>query len=404
MTHDERLDRLAEIAVKIGVNVQKGQELIVNAPIDARALVQRVVAHAYDAGATLVVPLFADDVIQRARFVHADDDSFDFAPSWLFDAMAKSVADGAAVLTIVGSDPMLLAGCDPARIGRAQRATAAAMKPVRNLISSFTTNWSILSFATPGWAASVFPDEPPDAAVAKLWDAIFAVSRIDRADPVAAWRDHAANLRRRCGVLNEKRFDALRFQGPGTDLRVGLAQDHLWAGGSVESRNGAICLPNMPTEEVFTMPHRMKVEGTVSATKPLVNGGALIEGISVRFEAGRIVEAHASKGQDVFRTLIGTDEGASRLGEVALVPEASPVAQSGLIFRNTLFDENAASHIALGQALSLNMQGGCDAKRGANESLIHVDWMIGSGQIDVDGITADGGVEPVMRAGEFILA
>ncbi len=403
MTQDEKLDRLAEIAVKIGVNVQKGQELIVNAPIDARALVQRIVAHAYDAGATLVVPLFVDDVVQRARFVHADEESFDFSPAWLYEAMAKSVGDGAAVLTIVGSDPMLRAGCDPARIGRAQRATAAAMKPVRNLISSFATNWSILSFATPGWAASVFPDEPRDAAVAKLWDAIFAVSRVDQPDPVRAWRDHAATLRRRCDVLNEKRFAALRFRGPGTDLRVGLAEDHRWAGGSVESRNGTVCLPNMPTEEVFTMPHKMKVEGVVSATKPLVNGGALIEGIWVRFEAGRIVEAQASKGQDVFRALIGTDEGAARLGEVALVPEASPVAQSGLIFRNTLFDENAACHIALGQALSLNMEGGCDAARGANESLIHVDWMIGSGQMDVDGITASGAVEPVMRAGAFTL-
>jgi aminopeptidase len=403
VTQDEKLDRLAEIAVKIGVNVQKGQELIVNAPIDARALVQRIVAHAYDAGATLVVPLFADDVVQRARFVHADEESFNFAPAWLYEAMAKSVGDGAAVLTIVGSDPMLLAGCDPARIGRAQRATAAAMKPVRNLISSFATNWSILSFATPGWAASVFPDEPRDAAVAKLWDAIFAVSRVDQPDPVRAWRDHAATLGRRCDVLNEKRFAALRFRGPGTDLRVGLAEDHRWAGGSVESRNGTVCLPNMPTEEVFTMPHKMNVEGVVSATKPLVNGGALIEGIWVRFEAGRIVEAQASKGQDVFRALIGTDEGAARLGEVALVPEASPVAQSGLIFRNTLFDENAACHIALGQALSLNMEGGCDAARGANESLIHVDWMIGSGQMDVDGITASGAVEPVMRAGAFTL-
>ncbi|MDD2876467.1 MAG: aminopeptidase [Acidiphilium sp.] len=403
MTQDEKLDRLAKIAVKIGVNVQKDQELIINAPIEARALVQRIAAHAYDAGATLVVPFFADDVIQRTRFIHADDESFDFAPVWLFEAMAKSVGEGAAVLTIVGSDPMLLAGCDAGRIGRAQRATAAAMKPVRNLISSFATNWSILSFATPGWARSVFPDEMPDVAVAKLWEAIFAVSRVDQPDPIAAWRDHAASLLDRCDVLNAKRFASLRFRGPGTDLRVGLAEGHLWAGGAVEARNGTVCLPNMPTEEVFTMPHKMMVEGTVSATKPLVHGGALIEGISVRFEAGKIVEAHASKGEEVFRALIGTDEGASRLGEVALVPDASPVSRSGLIFRNTLFDENAACHIALGQALALNMEGGCDAARGANESLIHVDWMIGSDAIDVDGVTASGAVEPVMRAGAFVI-
>jgi len=403
LTHAERLDRLAEIAVRIGVNVQKGQELVINAPLDARALVQRLAAHAYDAGAALVVPLFADDVIQRARFIHADEESFDFAPSWLFDGVAKALDQGAAMLSISGSDPMLLAGCDPSRVGRAQRAGAAAMKPMRTIISSFATNWSILSFATPGWAESVFPDDAPDAAVGRLWDAIFKVSRIDEADPVGAWRAHVARLRERCDTLNGHRFAALQFRGPGTDLRVGLATDHLWAGGAVEAANGAVCMPNMPTEEVFTMPHRDKVDGVVAATKPLVHGGSLIEGISVRFEAGRIVEAHASAGQDVFRSLIGTDEGAARLGEVALVPEASPVARSGLIFRNTLFDENAACHIALGQALALNMKGGCDAARGANESLIHVDWMIGSGQIDVDGVTATGAVVPVMRKGEFTL-
>lgn len=403
MTRDEKLGRLAEIAIKIGVNVQKDQELIVNAPIEARELVQLIAEHAYRAGATLVVPLFADDAIQRARYRFAGDESFDFAPAWMGEAMAKAIGNGAAVLTVVGSDPMLLADCDPARIGRAQRAAAAAMKPVRNLISGFATNWSILSFATPAWARSVFPGIAEDAAVAKLWDAIFAVTRVDQPDPVAAWRDHAATLLDRCGVLNARRFAALHFNGPGTDLRVGLADDHFWAGGATEARNGAICLPNMPTEEVFTMPHRNNVEGIVSATKPLVHGGALIEGISVRFEAGRIIEARASRGEDVFKSLIGTDEGAARLGEVALVPDASPVSRSGVIFRNTLFDENAASHIALGQALALNMKGGCDAARGANESLIHVDWMIGSAQIDVDGVTATGTAEPVMRAGAFVI-
>lgn len=401
MTQEEKLDRLAEVAVRIGVNVQQGQELIVNAPIEARELVDRIATHAYRAGATLVVPFFADDLIQRARFLEAGDDSFDFAPSWLYDAIARSIGEGAAMLTIVGADPMLLADCDPAKIGRSQRATARAMKPVRSLISGFATNWSILSFATPGWARSIFPDDPNP--VARLWDAIFAVSRIDEPDPVAAWRDHAATLRTRCDVLNSKRYAALHFRGPGTDLRVGLADGHLWAGGATSAKDGTVCMPNMPTEEVFTMPHRDRVEGTVRATKPLVHGGALIEDIAVRFEAGRIVEAHASRGEDVFRALLGTDEGAARLGEVALVPDASPVSRSGLIFRNTLFDENAACHIALGQALALNMEGGCDAERGANESLIHVDWMIGSDRIDIDGITADGSIEPVMRAGAFVI-
>lgn len=401
MTHEEKLDRLAEVAVRIGVNVQTGQELIVNAPIEARDLVDRIAIHAYRAGAALVIPFFADDMIQRARFREASEDSFDFAPAWLYEGVAKSIGEGAAMLTVVGTDPMLLADCDPARIGRAQRAMARAMKPVRGLISSFATNWSILSFATPGWAKSVFPDDPDP--VARLWDAIFEVSRINDADPVAAWHAHVATLRARCDVLNARRFAALRFSGPGTNLEVGLADGHLWAGGSATSKDGTACMPNMPTEEVFTMPRRDRVNGTVRASKPLVHGGALIEDIEVRFEAGRIVEAKAKRGEDVFRALIATDEGASRLGEVALVPDASPVSRSGVIFRNTLFDENAASHIALGQALALNMEGGCDAGRGANESLIHVDWMIGSALMDVDGLNADGSITPVMRAGAFVI-
>ncbi|HEX7390464.1 MAG TPA: aminopeptidase [Acidiphilium sp.] len=408
MTRDEKLGRLAEIAVKIGVNVQKDQELIVNAPVEARELVRRIAEHAYRAGATLVVPFFADDSVQRARYLYAGDESFDFAPAWMGEAMAKAIGDGAAMLTIVGSDPMLLADCDPAKIGRAQRAAAAAMKPVRNLISAFGTNWSILSFATPAWARAIFPDLAEEEAVGKLWDAIFAVTRVDQPDPIAAWQDHASVLLARCDVLNDKRFSSLHFRGPGTDLRVGLADDHLWAGGATEARNGTLCLPNMPTEEVFTMPHKDNVEGTVSSTKPLIHGGALIEGISVRFEAGHIVEAKARTGESVFRSLIGSDEGASRLGEVALVPDASPVSRSGLIFRNTLFDENAACHIALGQAYSMCFKDGKSlskeqlASRGANESLIHVDWMIGSNRIDVDGVSADGREEPVLRAGEWV--
>lgn len=401
MTHAEKLDRLAEVAVRIGVNVQSGQELIVNAPIEARELVDRIATHAYRAGAPLVVPFFADDLIQRARLLEADDDSFDFAPVWLYEGIANSIEKGAAMLTIVGTDPMLLADCDPARIGRAQRATARAMKPVRSLISGFATNWSILSFATPGWAKSVFPNEPDP--VTKLWGAIFEVSRINCPDPVAAWHEHVATLRARCDVLNGKRFSALHFHAPGTDLKVGLADGHLWAGGSSAAKDGTICMPNMPTEEVFTMPHRDRVEGKVRASKPLVHGGALIEDIEVRFEAGCIVEATASRGEDVFRALLDTDDGARRLGEVALVPDASPVSQSGLIFRNTLFDENAACHIALGQSLALNMEGGCDAARGANESLIHVDWMIGSAEMNVDGVNIDGSYTPVMRSGAFVI-
>ncbi len=403
MIGEQQLDRLAEIAVKIGVNVQPGQELIINAPIDARVLVQLVAAHAYRVGASLVVPFYNDDFVVRARFENAEDSSFDFAPTWLYEGIRRSLSEGAAMLSVVGADPTVLAGFDPKRIGRMQRAQAAAARPMRNLISSFTVNWSVIAFATPAWARSVFPDDIESVAVEKLWHAILSATRADRDDPVSAWREHADQLLDRCETLNAKRFEALHFRGPGTDLRVGLIDDHVWVGGATEALNGIVCLPNLPTEEVFTMPHRERVDGVVRASKPLVHGGVLIEDIAVRFEKGRIVEAYASRGEEIFRSLVATDEGAARLGEVALVPEASPVARSGLTFRNTLFDENAASHIALGQAYAFTRRGGGGPEAGANESLIHVDWMIGSDRVDVDGITPEGSVVPVMRAGAFVI-
>jgi aminopeptidase len=249
---------------------------------------------------------------------------------------------------------------------------------------------------------------PPDEALSRLWAAIFAASRADQPDPVAAWKTHDANLHARADKLNTKRYSALRFRGPGTDLRVGLADDHLWLGGGTTAGNGRYCIPNIPSEEVFTTPHKDRTEGRVTSTKPLSYQGTLIEEISVRFQEGKIVEAHAARGDQVLQRMIETDEGARRLGEVALVPHSSPIASSGLLFLNTLFDENAACHIALGQAYSTCLKNGDSltpeqlASRGANTSLIHVDWMIGSNRIDVDGISAAGDSEPVMRAGEWV--
>ncbi len=276
------------------------------------------------------------------------------------------------------------------------------------LITRHTINWTIVACATPEWAKLVFPDDPADVAVAKLWEAIFVASRVNADDPVVEWQEHGARLKQRVDLLNAKRFSALHFKGPGTDLTVGLADDHLWAGGGTTAGNGVYCQPNIPTEECFTTPHKDRVNGTVRASKPLSHQGTLIENIAVRFEGGKIVEATATAGEDVLNRLISTDDGARRLGEVALVPHSSPIAQSGVLFWNTLFDENAASHIALGQAYSTCLIGGekmdaeALAKLGANASLIHVDWMIGSGEMDVDGVAADGTSEPLMRKGEWV--
>jgi aminopeptidase len=405
---EQKLDRLAEVAVRVGLGLGPGQQLVMTALLDAVPLARRITEHAYKAGATLVTTLFGDEDSTLLRYRYAPDASFDAAPSWLYEGMAQAFRSGAARLAIAGGNPALLSGEDPEKVSRANRATSKAYRPAMELITRHDINWTIVACATPAWAKAVFPDLPADQALAKLWNAIFAASRVDQADPIAAWKAHDVKLHAWAERMNEKRYSALHFKGPGTDLKVGLADDHLWLGGGTTAGNGRYCIPNMPTEEVFTTPHKDRVEGHVTSTKPLSHQGTMIEGISVRFEAGRIVEAHAARGEQVLQRLIEADEGARRLGEVSLVPQSSPIASSGLLFNNTLFDENAACHIALGQAYSNCIKGGEKlmpeelAARGANESIIHVDWMIGSEKIDVDGLTSDGRAEPVMRAGEWV--
>lgn len=405
---DQYLDRLAEVAVRVGLGIAPGQELVMTATLDAIPLARLITAHAYKAGASLVSTLLTDEELTLVRFRYAADASFDAAPSWLYEGMAQAFRKGSARLAITGNDPSLLSQQDPEKVSRMNRATSKAYRPALELIARHEINWTIVASATPAWAAAVFPNLQQEEGLARLWQAIFAASRADRPDPVAAWKKHDADLHTRANGLNEKRYSALHFRGPGTNLRVGLADDHLWLGGGTTARNGLYCIPNMPTEEVFTTPHKDRVEGHVTATKPLSYQGTMIEDISVRFQEGRIVEAHAARGEQVLQRMIETDDGARRLGEVSLVPHSSPIASSGLLFMNTLFDENAACHIALGQAYSSCLRNGDSltseqlAARGANESLIHVDWMIGSNQIDVDGISAEGSSTAVMRAGEWV--
>jgi aminopeptidase len=408
MLHDEKLDRLAEVAVRVGLGLAHGQELVMTAPLDTLPLARRITEHAYKAGAALVTTLYTDEEATLMRFRNAPDDAFDRAADWLQEGVAQAYRKGAARLAITGSNPALLAKEDPSKVSRANLALSKAMRPALDLITRHEINWSIVPCATSAWARSVFPNDTEAVAIEKLWDAIFAAVRIDTPDPVEAWRVHTAELKRRVEILNHKRFAALQYHAPGTDLRIGLADDHLWLGGGTTAKNGIPCMPNMPTEEVFTTPHKDRVEGKVKSSKPLSHQGTLIEDIEVRFEGGRIVEASAKTGQSVLQKMIETDDGARRLGEVALVPHSSPISASGLLFWNTLFDENAASHIALGQAYSTCIKDGDEmdsahlAAKGANESLIHVDWMIGSGKMDVDGITASGAAEPLMRQGEWV--
>jgi aminopeptidase len=402
-----KLDRLAEVAIKVGLQLREGQDLMLTAPAVALPLVRKIAEYAYKAGAGIVTPILSDETVTLARYRYGRDDGFDHAAGWLYEGMAKAFSNNTARLAIVGDNPMLLSGEDPVKVARASKANSMAYQPALEKIVNFDTNWNIIAYPSPSWAKQVFPEEPEDVAVAKLAEAIFAASRVDRADALSAWETHNASLRERTEWLNGQRFAALHYTGPGTDLTIGLADGHEWEGGASQAKNGIICNANIPTEEVFTTPHCRRVEGHVVSSKPLSYQGTLIDNIAVKFEEGRIVEARASRGEEVLSKVLDTDEGARRLGEVALVPHSSPISKSGLLFFNTLFDENAASHIALGQCYSKCFVNGDKltpqqiAAQGGNQSLIHIDWMIGSDQTDIDGVHADGRRVAVFRKGEW---
>ena len=410
MTHPaidpRKLAKLAHTTVHVGLELKPGQNLIIGAPLAAVPLVRLITEEAYKTGANLVNTFYSDEQATLLRYAHAPESSFDSATDWLYAGMAQAYAAGTARLSIVGDDPFLLSRQNPARIARVGKATAIAAKPAMEYITDFSIPWCVIAYPTEAWARAMFPNDEPETALHKLAEAIFATSRINGDDPVADWKTHSANLAARTAWLNNKNFSALHFKGPGTDLTVGLAEGHQWQGGASRTKQGGSCNANIPTEEVFTTPHAARVNGTASSTKPLSCRGTLIENIRVRFENGKIVEAAASKGEEVLKNLLATDEGASRIGEVALVPHSSPISQSGLVFYETLFDENAACHIALGQCYTdcftdKTLTPEQVTAAGGNESLIHVDWMIGSGEVDIDGIHPDGTTEPIFRHGEW---
>jgi aminopeptidase len=402
-----KLDRLAAVAVKVGLQLKEGQDLLLTAPAAALPLVRRIAEHAYKAGAGIVTPILSDEEFTLARYRFGHDSSFDRAAGWLYDGMAKAFSDNTARLAIVGDNPMLLSGEDPQKVARASKANSQAYQPALEKIVNFDTNWNIIAYPSASWAKLVFPDDAEDVAIARLADAIFAASRVDTEDAIGAWNRHNAVLRERTEWLNDQRFGALHYSGPNMDLTIGLADGHEWEGGASTAKNGITCNANIPTEEVFTTPHCRRISGHVVSSKPLSYQGTLIDNIAVRFEEGRIVDAKASRGAEVLNKVLDTDEGARRLGEVALVPHSSPISKSGLLFYNTLFDENAASHIALGQCYSKCFIDGTKlttqqiVAQGGNQSLIHIDWMIGSDQTDIDGVRADGSRVPVFRKGEW---
>lgn len=407
LNFEEKLQNYADLAVSIGVGLQADQRLIVRAPVEGAPLVRLIAASAYRAGARLVDVMWDDDAITLARFKYAPRDSFEEFPTWRTDALTQVAEAGDAVLSIYATDPDLLKDQDPDLVAQTKRVADTHMMPFRRKLMSDALNWSIISLPIPAWAAKVFPDGAPEEQMSKLWEAIFKICRVDQADPLAAWREHTKQLAATRDYLNAKQYTALKYTAPGTDLTLGMPENHLWHGGQKETLGGIPFIPNLPTEEVFTMPHKDKAEGVVTSTKPLSYGGVLIENFSLTFAGGRVTKVTAEKGETVLKKLVESDEGAGRLGEVALVPHSSPISQTGLLFYNTLFDENASNHLAVGRAYRFSLENGPAmsdeefAAAGGNDSLTHVDFMIGSAEMDIDGITQNGEIEPVMRNGKW---
>lgn len=412
---EQNLDKYADVIIKVGLNLQPGQCLLIGAPIfsdtyapiELAPLVRLIVAKAYKVGARFVDVMWIDYQLQLLRYKYAPKDSFEEFPSWRTDLVHDMGKSGDAILVIYAENPDLLSNEDPELINVSQQTFFKHMAPIMDLVVQNTMNWAVITAPMDGWVDKFFPDIPPDKRKDKLWDIIFDICRIKHKDPVSAWQDHVNQLASRSNYLNQKEYMSLKFTATGTNLTIGLPKGHMWHSGSMTSQNGITFTANIPTEEVFTIPHKDKTEGVVKGTKPLYYSGSLVENFTLTFSKGKIVEVVAKKGEDLLRNLIETDEGASYLGEIALVPHSSPISQSGLLFYNILIDENASNHIALGRGYKFSFKDGEKlsdeefAALGGNNSLIHIDCMFGSGEMDVDGILDDGNAEPIMRKGEW---
>ncbi len=406
---DTMLDRYASLAVKVGVNVQPGQTLVITASLSSADLVRKIARKAYEAGAKDVHMEWRDDELTRMKYDLAPDEAFHEYPLWKAKGMETMAEEGAAFLSIIDSDPNLLKGVHPERLAAAKKSAGQALNKFRSYTMSDQVSWSVIAAPNPAWAAMVFPDLPEQQRIVALWQAIFRAPRVDQDDPVQAWREHQENLNQRVEYLNAKQYHALHYKAPGTDLTIELPTSHIWIGGGGVNAKGVPFMANMPTEEVFTAPKKTGVSGVVRSTKPLSYNGNLIENFSLTFENGRIVDFSAETGYEVLQQLIEMDEGSHYLGEVALVPHQSPISQSNMIFFSTLFDENASNHLAIGNAYPVCIEGGTSLspeeldRRGINTSLAHVDFMIGSDEMDIDGIAADGTREPLFRGGNWAL-
>lgn len=411
---ERSLKSYADLVVKVAVNVQPGQRLLVCNPfswgvsLGAIHTVRQIAESAYEAGAGFVDVIWGDELLRRMALFRAPSGTLKLLPTWSSDGVLGYFKRQDAVLILYAEDPDLLKDVDPASVALAEAALSSQVKPIMECRSQKLTNCSVISAPIPAWSSKVFPRDAPDEQAKQLWRAIFRACYLDAPDPLQSWKDHIRDLGARTKYLTRKQYAALHFASKATDLTLGLADRHIWHGGGDTSQQGIPFVANFPTEEVYSLPHRERAEGTVKSTRPLSFGGVLVDDFTVEFEKGRVVRVSATNNEELIRRLLDADEAASRLGEVALVPNSSPISQSGLVFFNTLYDENAASHLAFGQGWKSCIEGGNEMDdnafiaHGGNESVDHVDFMIGSSDMNVDGLTTGGSREPLMRQGEWV--
>lgn len=404
------IEKYADLLVRVGINIQPKQTLIISSPIETAEFTRLLSVKAYEAGAREVVIRWIDEKATRIKYDMADDSVFDEAPAWMTSFFNDYAAIDAAFLSISASDPEIMKGVDPKRISRANKASSTALASYRARMMSNQNVWCVASIPTLAWAKKVFPEAADEAAIDLLWDAIYKAVRVDQEDPVAAWQVHQSDLNRRLNFLNQANFKALRYKNSlGTDCLIPLAKDHIWYGGGDAAPQGHIFFANMPTEEVFTMPDRFGANGRIHSSIPLNYNGNLIEDFWFEFKDGLVVDFGAAQGVDVLKELLDTDEGARRLGEVALVPYDSPISNQKILFFNTLYDENASCHFAIGKAYPVNVKGGTKMTveelkaAGANDSLTHVDFMVGTADLEITGINFDGTEVPVFSKGNFAI-
>lgn len=407
---DMMLEKYAELVIKVGVNIQPGQVLVVQAPLETVDLTRLIVSKAYEAGAKYVQVEWEDEAITRIRYEKANDESFNYYPKWQADMMEQLAEGGGAILHIKVPNPELFRGIDSSKVSRAVKAAAVAREKYQSYVRTNKFSWSLIKAPTRAWADKVFADLPKEERVQAMWNAVFLMNRVEAdgsQDPVAAWREHIKQLKLTQERMNAKRYKSLHYRAPGTDLHVEMPEEHLWLGGGDENQDGVYFVANMPTEEIYTMPLRTGVNGKVTSTLPLNLNGRLVEGMSLTFKEGKVVEYDAKSGREHLTSLLETDEGASYLGEMALVPDDSPISRLNRVFYNTGIDENASCHFALGSAYPVNIVGGTKLSKeellskGGNVSLTHVDFMIGSDQLEIDGELADGTIEAVFRQGNW---